>query len=302
MLILLLSSFVGTTTSGETTTLIRLMRCIPGGVRLVPPHRVPYEVCAEHYCVHLDNPQVNESIILPPEIILHEHRVQWKYSEEASVSTIETACPPSPFCQSIRCTFCFANILNPECWPKHAIFATALLLYCFITGCYVFLYVPLALGKPIRVMGRILWAIARWTIRRRQRLKRTNATTLSRRRIAEIIAITLQIHLTQQCQQINLFTHHSTICTKGSEMNCQVQVSEVFKINPFKREACLRLSQNNTAVHEILQWDSLVLTWEPVTVFTRDTIHKVVDSKRYPNSGSCVGNKCGSINVSSLIP
>ncbi|RCN45078.1 hypothetical protein ANCCAN_08888 [Ancylostoma caninum] len=304
-IVLLLSCFVGTTTSEQPKASIRLMQCIPGGVHLVSPDQMPYEICAEHYCVQLETPQLNETIALPPEIVLHEHRVRWKYSEETSVNTIETTCPPSPFCQSIRCTFCSANILNPECWPKHAIFATAILLYCFITGCYVFLYVPLVLGKPLRVAGRILWAIVRYAIRHCWRLKRsTNRGQFSRRRIAEIIAIVFLIPLTQQCQQINLFTHYSTICTKGSEMTCQVQVSEVFKINPFKREACLRLSQNNTAVHEIhLQWNSLVLTCEPITdLFTRDTVHKVIDSKRCPHSGSCVGTKCGSINASSLIP
>ncbi|RCN33927.1 hypothetical protein ANCCAN_20235 [Ancylostoma caninum] len=87
-------------------------------------------------------------------------------------------------------------------------------------------------------------------------------------------------------------------------MSCQIQVSEIFKINPFKREACLRLSQNDTAVHEIhLQWNSLVLTCEPITnLFTRVTVHKIIDSKRCPHTGSCVGSKCGSINASSLIP
>ncbi|KAK6060661.1 hypothetical protein COOONC_01679 [Cooperia oncophora] len=63
---------------------------------------------------------------------------------------------------------------------------------------------------------------------------------------------------------------------------CQIQLSEVFKVNAFKREACC---------------------CEPeATLFTRDSIYNVTDSKRSPHVGSCKGDKCGIINSSTLIP
>ncbi|KHJ79218.1 hypothetical protein OESDEN_21142, partial [Oesophagostomum dentatum] len=36
--------------------------------------------------------------------------------------------------------------------------------------------------------------------------------------------------------------------------------------------------------------------------FTRDTSYRVIDSKRCPHSGSCVGAKCAAINSSTLVP
>ncbi|VDM58744.1 unnamed protein product [Angiostrongylus costaricensis] len=85
---------------------------------------------------------------------------------------------------------------------------------------------------------------------------------------------------------------------------CDVQLSEVLKINPFTREACFKLLNDETSLHEIrIKWKSLTLTCEPETdLFTRDTAHHVIDSKRCPHTGSCKGEKCAGINATSLIP
>lgn len=108
----------------------------------------------------------------------------------------------------------------------------------------------------------------------------------------------------KSCQMINVFNYYSTICTNKAKSSCNIRLSEVFKVNAFKQEACLRLSTNTTPIHEIrLKWKSLNLQCEQETdYFTRDTLHRIVDSKRAPHTGSCVGEKCGSINASSLIP
>ncbi|VDP07750.1 unnamed protein product [Heligmosomoides polygyrus] len=168
-----------------------------------------------------------------------------------------------------------------------------------------------------------MWVTLKFAIRGSQSFRRkTAARGSTRRRIAEIIAIfiTLNTQLCHLCQQVNLLTYYSNVCAKGSPANCQIQLSEMFKINPFKREACLRLTQNDISIqereaclrltqndisiHEVrIEWDALLLTCDPESdLFTSDTRHKVVDSKRCPHSGSCVGDKCGSINASSIIP
>ncbi|KAK6057718.1 hypothetical protein COOONC_04722 [Cooperia oncophora] len=92
--------------------------------------------------------------------------------------------------------------------------------------------------------------------------------------------------------------------TEDTTAPCQIQLSEVFKVNAFKREACVRLLDNTTLLHEIrLRWKSLELLCEPeTTLFTRDSIYNVIDSKRSPHVGSCKGDKCGIINSSTLIP
>lgn len=45
-----------------------------------------------------------------------------------------------------------------------------------------------------------------------------------------------------------------------------------------------------------------MLNCEETDMFTRDTVHKLVDSRRCSHSGSCRGDKCGSIISSSIIP
>ncbi|KAK6031840.1 hypothetical protein OSTOST_01995 [Ostertagia ostertagi] len=69
-----------------------------------------------------------------------------------------------------------------------------------------------------------------------------------------------------------------------------------FIINTFTKEACLRLCLNNTSLHEPrVRWKSLELGCDPETdLFTRGTIHKMIDSKRCFHKGSCIGDKCGS--------
>uniref|UniRef100_A0A183GUP3 Phlebovirus_G2 domain-containing protein n=1 Tax=Heligmosomoides polygyrus TaxID=6339 RepID=A0A183GUP3_HELPZ len=121
-----------------------------------------------------------------------------------------------------------------------------------------------------------LWVTLKFAIRGSQSLRRTtSARGTTGRRIAEIIAIsiTLNAQLCHQCQQVNLLTYYSNVCAKGSPANCQIQLSEVFKINPFKREACLRLTQNDIPIHEVrIEWHTLLLTCEPESdLFTRDT-------------------------------
>ncbi|EYB82583.1 hypothetical protein Y032_0356g3355 [Ancylostoma ceylanicum] len=126
----------------------RNIRCIKGGVELASINQISYEVCAEEFCTIYESPQAKETVRFPAQVVLHEHQVQWKFVNDESVKTIVTTCPAAPFCEHIDCTFCSAVIFNPECWPFKAIFATTILLYFVITGCYVFLYVPLTLGTP----------------------------------------------------------------------------------------------------------------------------------------------------------
>ncbi|KAK6764835.1 hypothetical protein RB195_024962 [Necator americanus] len=115
--------------------------CIAGGVELVSPQRLPYQICAEDFCKTVEKPSINDTIRFPPQIILHEHVVQWKFEENGSVRTIETIRSPAPFCDNIDCTMCAAVVFNPECWPVGAIMITAIIIYFVLTGCYVFLYI-----------------------------------------------------------------------------------------------------------------------------------------------------------------
>ncbi|KAK6036967.1 hypothetical protein COOONC_25528 [Cooperia oncophora] len=96
-----------------------------------------------------------------------------------------------------------------------------------------------------------------------------------------------------RCQELNVFTHRMTKCSTEKNI-CKVRVSEVLKVNSFKREACLKLRGNSTTLREVrVTWDSLLLVCEPQSMlFTRDTTYHA----------SCVNEKCTPINRSSVVP
>ncbi|KHJ80573.1 Tas retrotransposon peptidase A16, partial [Oesophagostomum dentatum] len=78
------------------------IQCIQGGVQLSMSDPRPFEICTEGFCYQYDNPNKNETVILPPQETLHEHPVWWKISQEESVQTLKITCPPAPFCQQIK--------------------------------------------------------------------------------------------------------------------------------------------------------------------------------------------------------
>ncbi|KAK6023103.1 hypothetical protein OSTOST_11174 [Ostertagia ostertagi] len=167
----------------------RTIRCSQGGVRTALFRKVPYEVCGEQYCVLFDKLNEREN-----------------YTNTESVSAVETVCPTAPYCQHVDCTFCSANVLNPECWPLRALLATITILYFVITGCYVFLYVPLVVGRPVRIITNIGWELRKVAIRNIKtfygdRVKRT----ARRRNLAEVIAILcLLLHVSNGCQMVDV--------------------------------------------------------------------------------------------------
>ncbi|KAK6031741.1 hypothetical protein OSTOST_02094 [Ostertagia ostertagi] len=126
-------------------------------------------------------------------------------------------------------------------------------------------------------------------------------TSTRRRRakdLVELLAVVATLAILMStgygCQQIDVFSHHTTVCnsSKGKRI-CKFQVSEILKINPFKTEACLRLSKNSTTMYEVrVAWKSLILLCDQETdYFTRDTEFKVISSKRCAHMGFCIGRK-----------
>ncbi|KAK6030634.1 hypothetical protein OSTOST_03223, partial [Ostertagia ostertagi] len=273
------------TAFGNDTT--RAVRCIPGGVELSSMEQVPYEICADNHCQTYPQPRQTEIVKFPTQMILHEHQVHWKFGG-VSPGTIETVCPAAPFCEHLDCTLCSAVVFNPECWPVRALIATTLFIYFLITGCYVFLYVPLIIGTPIRIAAKCLWNFVRYILRGFfsriwfHRKKRARIST----DLVELLAVSLVIlwaPYTKGCQQVNILSHTSTICTKSDQGNvCQVHLSEIFKLSPFKQEACFKLLRGEVPIHEFRRktrsyvafmrpnvpttWNSFALSLSSVTV------------------------------------
>ncbi|KAJ1371172.1 hypothetical protein KIN20_033073 [Parelaphostrongylus tenuis] len=228
MILSLLTLFLSTTQCADASTSIRKLECISGGVKIASPDRAPYELCAEGYCKIYETPQDEEIVHLPPQIVLHDYKVQWKITSNITVGIIETTCAAASFCGHVKCIFSSATMFNPECCPLEAILATTLFLYLIITSCYVFLFVPVTLGKPIRLFTSFIWRLIRSRFnnvpmnRRHQIKHRQRHTDIAKL----LLAVTMTLIIpTEACQQVNLFSHFTTICqnVNGTQI-CNVKI------------------------------------------------------------------------------
>ncbi|KIH66401.1 hypothetical protein ANCDUO_03271 [Ancylostoma duodenale] len=140
------------------------MTCSNEGVLVHTSRNEPFEICADHHC-QMITPVTNPFLVkFPPEVTLHDYLVSLKWNTGDQLATMETMCHRLNFCQQLDCWICAAVVFNPECWPMGAIVITALLLYIIVAIPYVLLYVPVTMGKPIRiiliVLRRILLILA----------------------------------------------------------------------------------------------------------------------------------------------
>ncbi|KAK6018122.1 zinc knuckle [Ostertagia ostertagi] len=194
-----------------TTTAVGQMSCIPGGLSITTRNIEQYEVCAEHLCYVKEQPQGNETIHLPPEILLHKHDVQLKLFDGQNLTVLETSCPPESFCDHIRCWFCTANIFNPECSPRTAITALTITLYISIALLYALCYVPMVFGKPCRIVAKALWSLCKaigyllWKICKRpaHRGQRYDVEALLRTPLLAIVCTTMLATRSFACQDID---------------------------------------------------------------------------------------------------
>ncbi|PIO75230.1 hypothetical protein TELCIR_02740 [Teladorsagia circumcincta] len=76
------------------------IECIQGGAKLNAYQVRRYELCAESLYVTKMKPPPEETVIFPPEITLHEHRVQWKLYDGNRFTHLELTCPPTSFCDN----------------------------------------------------------------------------------------------------------------------------------------------------------------------------------------------------------
>ncbi|KHJ87032.1 hypothetical protein OESDEN_13201, partial [Oesophagostomum dentatum] len=292
------------------------LSCTDHGAVVQTHINASFEICAENHCTYVQNSASIYPITFPPEITLHDYTVSLKWLTNGRLSVMETVCPSLSFCENIECIFCSTVLFNPECWPVGAILLAALLFYGFIAFIYLLLYVPITIGKPIRIIFRGVIVLA-WMFTHllrccgRNLLRKMLKTARSRReRISAALAVSLvlvskSLLQANACQHVNVLEHHSTVCevSQGKE-HCSFTLSEILKINTFSQEACLRLTTNSTLLAIIkIRWKGLYLQCERESLyFTRATEIKMVDSKRCPHMGSCAGDKCAGINTSSLIP
>ncbi|KAK6017595.1 zinc knuckle [Ostertagia ostertagi] len=274
-----------------TATAIGQMSCLPGGVSITIRNIERYEVCAEHHCYVKERPQGNETILFPPEVLLHEHNVQLKLFDGQNFTVLETSCPPELFCDHIRCWFCTANIFNPECSPRTAIAAITITLYILIASLYALCFVPMVIGKPCRIISKAVWTMCKaigyllwkicckWPTNRRRRY---DVEALLRAPLLAIICMIALARSSYACQDIDVFFYRDSICTLSAKgiKKCALETTELVKLNSFSQDACIRLTNQQSVEKEIrIQWKGLRLitttstkTTDKQTIRVRPTV------------------------------
>ncbi|XGW10144.1 hypothetical protein V3C99_011987 [Haemonchus contortus] len=287
--------------------------CTSNGISISTTPNLTFEICADNHCQLHKASTTPYLVKFPTQLTLHDHIVMVKWNNGGHLATMTTTCRALDFCENVDCWFCAQSLLNPECWPARALFLIMILLYLIVATAYALLYVPMTIGKPIRLISQGGLTIMLFLVQKLGRLclKLIRKLFLRRRRtrsahIAAALAIIVvtATQRTMACQLVNAFEHHSTSCTKiRDQEKCQTLLSEILKINTFHQEACLRLAYNSSLIANIrVRWKGLYLTCERETLyFTRSTSLRVLDSKRCATMGSCVNGKCAEIQSTSLI-
>ncbi|KAK5971382.1 hypothetical protein GCK32_019047 [Trichostrongylus colubriformis] len=292
------------------STLGTVIECRKNGVYLNAPSSEAYELCVNEHCISEHSPPLQKMVRLPPEELLLDFEVIWKLRYKDNYVTIMKTCSAQHFCSTVDCTLCSANILNPECWPVHAIVGIGVILYLLVALCYTICYVPVTVGRPVRlILGGLcglfylmIYATTK-TVCGTMRFLRRNRR--QRNRILEALAVVTLLHCTLACQTVNILSHHMRSCTTSSNRtSCIVEMVSVLQINPFKKNACFRLRRNDSTVMEVrLQWEHLRMLCEKTSLmYTRNVRMEVIDSKRCAHMGSCTRNKCNDVNRTSLLP
>uniref|UniRef100_A0A183GI98 Phlebovirus_G2 domain-containing protein n=1 Tax=Heligmosomoides polygyrus TaxID=6339 RepID=A0A183GI98_HELPZ len=249
------------------------LSCTSNGVLVHATGPEDFEICANHECKMQHFVKDPHIVRFSPEVTLHEYSVTLKRNSGSQLTTMETVCKGLDFCENIHCTVCASVLLNPECWPYGILAVVALSLYVVVALIYLLLYVPMTIGKPIRLVlvgacillqgiAKIMhWCCYKICCKRCRRHQPTPNARLTAALAIVTLAAPWNI-VAHSCQQINILEHHATICTiKDGVESCSMTVSEVLKLSSYKQEACLRLTWNTTLIANIkIQWKGLYVT------------------------------------------
>ncbi|KAK5986434.1 hypothetical protein GCK32_014593 [Trichostrongylus colubriformis] len=136
------------------------IECRTHGVYIHAPKSTESELCVNDHCIKELHPPVKKVHNIPSEEVLLDFEVVWKLRFRNNIVTVEKSCPPQHFCSTIDCTVCSRNILNPGCWPFSAIIGLGVILYLLIALCYTIFYVPVTVGRSLRLLLRGLYRLA----------------------------------------------------------------------------------------------------------------------------------------------
>ncbi|TKR89590.1 hypothetical protein L596_013669 [Steinernema carpocapsae] len=214
--------------------------------------------------------------------------------------------PSSAICPHISCYLCTMMVANPECWPVTSILIAGLIIYGLGLGMIALCFSPIILGTPFLWCWRQLRRLVRNGWNRICRRHTSSEPSVRFRRstiryafvaLVAIVAIG-QIPGVTACQEVDILSLENTVCHESyNDKKCSVKLSQIVKINPFHRRACINFVANGTRKAELtLKWKHVTLKCKPRTLtFTRNTGRELVSSKRCWQAGSCVENVCAEI-------
>ncbi|VDO05251.1 unnamed protein product [Haemonchus placei] len=293
-----------------------VIQCTKGGV-IIRTYGQPdrMQVCANDYCIEIQNPDKLITAQFPAEITLHTYHVLVKTLLDNSTHAFHWACSPSPFCEQIQCTLCSQMITNPECWPRLAIVLTAALFYTTLITIYLLCQTVRKISRGMRTIKNIFTAAKNsCPFQRRPRRnsstqsipliqinnennKRWKSSTFIR--LLAICAISQQLHA---CQQVILVPSSISQCNSRTH-NCDNITTIIAKFNTMQTELCLQAEHKNLRRHLMkITVEKLILKCQKETLyFTQNTETHVQSRKRCPHMGSCIGSKCTAISPDTLV-
>ncbi|EFP08577.1 hypothetical protein CRE_21611, partial [Caenorhabditis remanei] len=120
--------------SGTTGT-DNIIHCTPNGIKIEGQFE-SFESCVENYCTTKNRWEWSRgqgvNVWFPPAIKIYPHHVTTKIKDGDRLQINEMDCEAVPFCQTIDCTVCWTNIINPECHISWAILGVGALIFLLL--------------------------------------------------------------------------------------------------------------------------------------------------------------------------
>ncbi|CAL2047913.1 unnamed protein product [Caenorhabditis brenneri] len=265
--------------------------CTPTGLQ-IRGYYESFEACVKEYCTSRTRLRWSQmrtaDIWIPPHLKTAPHHATVKIFDGHDLSTWELDCAAVHLCDTIDCTFCWSNILNPECHMTYAILGLGMTSFLSLFCIYALCCVPVRL-LDIAVLG---WSIIklvgrgiRVLVTRAVNRIRKGTFTRQRNRWSLSMAIICLSMITSgnACQEIDFLSALQTRCTDNNgNQKCETFTDVVVNLNQVKQDGCIRITKNGTHHWDIrLRLEEVVLscTKESITT-TQDVITRVWSTKR----------------------
>ncbi|EFO98006.1 hypothetical protein CRE_15742 [Caenorhabditis remanei] len=315
MLMGLVGSAFGKDVRGNNPVATTTPYCSNHGIHITGRFET-FEACVEDYCTNYHRIKWNNNneydVWIPQDKKIRPHHATIKIFDGKTIKTWQLECQAVQFCDTIDCTICWTNVLNPECHIWWAILGLAATAFIGLLIIHSVCFTPIKLVATF-ILGwrltRFIWLctsaliMAIW-MRCKCNWTGTNRRRYNRMRTIVLLFAVVMTPLTQGCQQIDVYTQFQKVCSQENEGQCEVFTEVAMDLSSTHREGCTRLEKNGTVLRDIrirLMDIQQECTKETIT-YTQEVQTRVWSSKRCPGMGSCTGGKCQDVNRTTHLP